>query len=145
MKQTLCSTEALALMLTATTLRAQALDDQKFEPSSLALQLHNPVATLISVPVENDWDFGSGPAHALTYTTKKDTTFGVDTASQYDWTGRQWTVPVEASVNQVLHFGGHHIEVGLTGRCYAESPSDGPRWGLGFTVTFLFPKSAKTP
>jgi hypothetical protein len=53
MEQTLCSTRALALMLIATTLRAQALDDQK--------------------------------------------------------------------------------------------PSDGPRWGLGFTVTFLFPKPAKTP
>ena len=100
MRQTLRSIQVLALLLTATTLRAQTIDDQKLQPASLAL----------------------------------------DTASQYDWTGRQWTVPVEASLSQVLHLGGHDIEIGLTGRYFTERPSDGPRWGLGFTVTFLFPK-----
>jgi hypothetical protein len=273
MKQALCSIQVLALLLTPTMLGAQTLADDKLEPSPLALQLHNPVATLVSVPIESDWDIGSGPAHAMTYTieakpvvpfslnqdwnlitrtlvpfiyaespevggaskaglgditatiyfspdkplggwywgagpglifpsathnelgaeqwsagptaavlrqnggwtvgaltghawsiaanhnrddvsttflqpfisytTKKDTTFGLDTASQYDWTGRQWTVPMEASVGQVLHFGGHDIEVGLTGRYYAERGSDGPRWGLGIAVTFLFPKLPK--
>jgi hypothetical protein len=28
----------------------------------------------------------------------------------------------------------------LAYRYYAEGPSDGPEWGLRFTVTFLFPK-----
>src|SRR3990172_5467927 len=81
----------------------------------------------------------------VSYTTKRDTTFGVDTASEYDWRTSQWTVPVEATVSQVLHFGGRDIEVGLTGRYYAQRPADGPNWGLGLTVTFLFPKKAKSP
>ena len=257
-------------LFSATTLGGQAAADKEAAVAQLALQLHNPVATLSSVPIENDWDFGSGPAHAMTYTamakpvvpfalspdwnlitrtivpviyaespevggaskaglgditatiyfspdkpmsgwywgvgpglifpsathnelgagkwsagptaavlrqdggwtfgaltghawsfagdprrdavsttflqpfmsytTKNDTTFGVDTASEYDWTGRQWTVPVEVSVSQVLHLGRQDIEVGLIGRYYAERPADGPRWGLSFTVAFLFPK-----
>jgi hypothetical protein len=80
----------------------------------------------------------------VSYTTKHDTTFGVDTASEYDWTGRQWTVPVEASVSQVLRLGRQDIEVGLIGRYYAECPAGGPRWGLSLTVTFMFPQAEKT-
>ena len=28
----------------------------------------NPVASLISVPIQNNWDFGIGPADAIRYT-----------------------------------------------------------------------------
>ena len=36
----------------------------------------------------------------LSYSTKQGTTFGVDTASEYDWKGRQWTVPLEATIGR---------------------------------------------
>ena len=276
MKQLFLALLALAIggLFPAPPLRAQTADDPKAEEASLAMQLHNPVAALIRVPIENDWDYGSGSGHDsiyqlslnpvvpfqlsedwnlitrtlipvavatsspghhantaglsdlaetiyfspdqpmggwfwgagpglifpsatdrdlgagkwsagptaallrqeggwtlgvltghawsfagdrhrddvsttflqpfVSYTTKHDTTFGVDTTSEYDWTGRQWTVPVEASVSQVLHLGGQEVEVGLTGRYYAERPADGPHWGLNLSVTFLFPKRSKT-
>ena len=38
------------------------------EESSLALKLHNPISDLITVPMENDFEFTSGSWHALTYT-----------------------------------------------------------------------------
>jgi hypothetical protein len=40
------------------------------EQAELAKKLNNPVADLISVPIENDWDFGIGPAHAMQYEVK---------------------------------------------------------------------------
>ena len=36
--------------------------------AELAKKLQNPVASLISVPVQNNWDFGIGPADAMKYT-----------------------------------------------------------------------------
>jgi hypothetical protein len=96
------------------------------------------------------WSFASshpGPAVSTTYlqpfmsyTTGKDTTFGVDTPSQYDWKFRQWTVPLEATIGQVLTIARQQLELDLAGRWYAERAPGGPQWGLSLTLTFLFPK-----
>ena len=43
-------------------------DDVKSQEADLAKKLQNPVAALISVPLQNNWDFGIGPAHAMKYT-----------------------------------------------------------------------------
>jgi len=40
-------------------------EDQQAE---LAKKLNNPVASLISVPIQNNWDFGIGAANAMKYT-----------------------------------------------------------------------------
>jgi hypothetical protein len=37
--------------------------------AKMAKQLQNPVADLISVPFQNNWDFGIGPADAMPYVT----------------------------------------------------------------------------
>ena len=42
--------------------------DEKSQYAELARQLSNPVASLISVPIQNNWDFGIGPANAMRYT-----------------------------------------------------------------------------
>ena len=42
---------------------AQAQD----QVAELAKKLNNPLAALISVPIQNNWDFGLGPAHAMQY------------------------------------------------------------------------------
>lgn len=36
--------------------------------AELAKKLQNPIASLISVPIQNNWDFGIGPANAMRYT-----------------------------------------------------------------------------
>ena len=38
------------------------------QAAELAKKLQNPVASLISVPIQNNWDFGIGPADAMRYT-----------------------------------------------------------------------------
>jgi hypothetical protein len=76
----------------------------------------------------------------VSYTTKTFTTFGLNTESSYDWEHRQWTVPLNASVSQLLKVGKQPIQLALGAKYYAEKPDGGPDWGLRFTVTFLFPK-----
>ncbi len=76
----------------------------------------------------------------FSYTTKTVTTFAVNTESTYDWQARQWTVPVNFMVQQLLKIGKMPIAFQVGYRYYAEKPSGGPDWGLRFTVTFLFPK-----
>jgi hypothetical protein len=43
-------------------------DDAKAKEAELAKELQNPIANLISVPIQNNWDFGIGPANAMRYT-----------------------------------------------------------------------------
>jgi hypothetical protein len=76
----------------------------------------------------------------LSYTTKKHTTFALNTESTYDWKNEQWTVPVNLSVKQLVKFGKQPVQFEFGGRYYPEKPDNGPNWGLRFTVTFLFPK-----
>jgi len=77
---------------------------------------------------------------SLSYTTEKDTTFGIDTQSSYDWTAGLWTVPLEGSASQVLKLAGQSLSLGLTVRSHLDHPVLGPKWGLTFTAAFLFPK-----
>jgi hypothetical protein len=72
------------------------------------------------------------------YTTKTFTTFMVNTESTYDWQEHQWSVPVNFMLNQMLKLGQQPIQLQLGYRYYAEGPSDGPDWGLRFTVFFFF-------
>lgn len=76
----------------------------------------------------------------LSYRTKTFTTFGVNSESSYDWEAHAWTVPVTFGVSQMLKVGKRPIQLGLSARYYVEKPADGPDWGLGFKITFLFPK-----
>lgn len=57
------------LLAAASHLPAQdATNSVANEQADLAKKLNNPVAALISVPIQNNWDFGIGPAHAMKYT-----------------------------------------------------------------------------
>jgi hypothetical protein len=76
----------------------------------------------------------------VSFTTKKFTTYGLNTESTYDWSNSQWTVPLNASVSQLLKIGKQPIQLSLGARYYAEKPDGGPDWGLRFAVTLLFPK-----
>ena len=45
-----------------------AAQDDANKSAELAKELQNPIASLISVPIQNNWDFGIGPANAMRYT-----------------------------------------------------------------------------
>ncbi|MDQ3563443.1 MAG: transporter [Pseudomonadota bacterium] len=108
-----------ALTLTVTTLVAQdaAAEDEKAKASELAMKLQNPVASLISVPIQNNWDFGIGAADAMRYTANV-----------------QPVIPFSISENWNL------ITRTILPIVYAESPVKGgdSKFGLGDTVQSLF-------
>jgi hypothetical protein len=43
-------------------------EDEQAKAAELAKKLQNPVASIISVPIQNNWDFGYGSANAMRYT-----------------------------------------------------------------------------
>jgi len=49
-------------------------------------------------------------------------------------------VPLEVSASQVFTLAGQEMSLGLTVRSHLDRPVFGPRWGLAFTATFLFPR-----
>src|SRR5580692_10000143 len=69
----------------------------------------------------------------VSYTTKTYTTFAMNTESTYDWNARQWTVPLNWTVQQLLKIGKQPVAFQLGYRAYADRPSGGPNWGLRFT------------
>jgi len=76
----------------------------------------------------------------LAYTTKKQTTFTLNTESTYDWEHSQWTVPINAMAAQLVKVGKMPMQFQIGGKYYAEGPSTAPQWGIRFAVIFLFPK-----
>ena len=75
----------------------------------------------------------------LAYNTRAATTFRLNTESSYDWTNRQWTVPINVIVSQLLRFGKQSVSIGLGYKYYAEKPTTGPDWGIRFIFTLLLP------
>lgn len=76
----------------------------------------------------------------LSFTTPRRTTWGLNTESTYNWRASQWTVPINASVSQLMRFGKQPVSLALAARVYADGPPGGPDWGLSLTFTMLFPK-----
>ncbi len=116
--------------------------------------------TLVVLKQEKGWTYGALANHLwsyageddradvnatfvqpfLSFTTKTHTTLTLNTESTYDWTQNQWTVPVNASVSQLLRIGKMPISLAFGYREYVEAPDGGPDWGLRFALTLLLPK-----
>jgi hypothetical protein len=76
----------------------------------------------------------------VNYSTKRGTSFILNTESTYDWEHDEWSVPINAGVTQVLKLGGQRIQIGLQGRYWAETPRGGPDWGFRLPIVLLFPR-----
>ncbi len=76
----------------------------------------------------------------VNYTTKKATSFFINSESTYDWENEQWSVPINFGVNQLLKLGKQPVQIGGGLRYWAESPDYGPQdWGARINLVFLFP------
>jgi hypothetical protein len=76
----------------------------------------------------------------VAYTTRSAWTYSLDTESNYDWVGKQWSIPIHFEVTKVVRFGRQPVSVGGALRCWAATPPGGPQaCGVRFVVTPLFP------
>jgi hypothetical protein len=76
----------------------------------------------------------------LNYTTKRATSFVLNTESSYDWKSDQWSVPINALVQQMFKVGDQRMQLGGGVRYWADAPESGPEgWGARVVLTLLFP------
>ncbi len=77
----------------------------------------------------------------LVYVTSTKTTIALNTESTYDWESRQWSVPINFTVSQLLKLGNQLIQVGGGVKYWADSPAGAAEdWGFRMQLTLLFPK-----
>ena len=78
----------------------------------------------------------------LAYTTKTYTTVSINTESTYNWKARQWSVPINLALTQILKVRNQPLSLQVGVRYWADSPERvGPKnWGYRMQLAFLFPK-----
>ena len=62
----------------------------------------------------------------------------VTAENTYDWTGDQFTIPINLAVRKMFKIGDLDAQWELGGRYYADKGDLGPDWGLRATMTLLF-------
>jgi hypothetical protein len=76
----------------------------------------------------------------VSYTTKRATTFSINTESTYNWKTKEWKVPINIAVAQLTRIKKQPVQFQIGARYYVASPEFGPDWGVRFVTTSLFPK-----
>lgn len=121
----------LVICLTCYGLRAQ--DGQTVTADELAKQLQNPIASLISVPFQNNWDFGIGRANGTRYTLNMQPVIPLSISEDWNLIGRL-ILPL---ISQTDVFGPSDNQTGLgdaviSGFFSPKAPTAGGLiWGVG--------------
>lgn len=77
----------------------------------------------------------------LAYITDTKTTYALNTESTYDWQNKEWAIPINFMVSQLLVVGKRPIQLSAGVRYWAESTDIGAEdWGFRLSVTLLYPK-----
>ena len=74
----------------------------------------------------------------LSYAFPSGLSYTANTESTYDWTGEQWTVPINLSASAITKMGTQLMSLAGGIRYYAEAPEGGPEWGVRVQLTLLF-------
>ncbi len=125
---------ACAIPLHAATVAADAGDEQ----AKLAMQLNNPVAALISVPLQSNWDFGIGPNDAYKYTLKIQPVIPITLNSEWNLISRTILPVIDAEspapgIDDAFGLGDSTQSFFFS----PQKPVDGLIWGAG--PIFLIP------
>lgn len=73
----------------------------------------------------------------------KGRTVSLTSETTYNWeasSGHHWNIPVNLIYGQVMQLGSQHLNLKGGVRYFAETPGEGPDWGLRFEVALLYPK-----
>ena len=132
------------------TAKDSTLGTGKWSAGPTAAVTHQRGPWTVTLLTAHAWSFAGDPLRSrvsatllepsVSFTTRRDTSLGVDTAAVYDWTEGEWTVPLELSLEQLVKIGKQPMSVGVTARYGLRHPADGPSWGLVATVTLVFPR-----
>lgn len=79
----------------------------------------------------------------LTKGLGKGRTVAVNTETSYNWEApgdHHWNVPINVMYSQIVKVGDQLVNLKGGVRGYAETPNEGPDWGLRLELSFLFPK-----
>ncbi|MEN0074897.1 MAG: transporter [Paracraurococcus sp.] len=55
----------------------------------------------------------------------------------YDWSGRQWALPLALGGSQLVKLGKVPVNLVAQARYWLDGPSDAPQWGLRFAAVFV--------
>ncbi|MCS0503334.1 transporter [Ancylobacter mangrovi] len=76
----------------------------------------------------------------LTYTTKDAWTFAVNSEMTYDWTGENWSIPINFQISKLLTIHDQPVSFQAGVRYWARTSEYGPEgFGGRLSVTYLFP------
>jgi hypothetical protein len=128
------------LAFTTTALFAQDAASDEKSAAELAKKLQNPIASLISVPIQNNWDFGIGPANAMRFTSNIQPVIRISLTKDWNLIART-ILPIIYAESPVV--GGHSAwGLGDTLQSFFFSPKEPVGgWILGGGPAFLWPTS----
>src|SRR3989304_4921099 len=117
---------------------AHAQDDSAAE---LAKKLQNPIASLISVPLPSNWDFGIGPEQAMRYTLNVQPVIPISLGK--DWNLITRTIVPFIHAESPVPGGDDHGGIGDIVQSFFFSPQQ-PQggWILGAGPVLLYPSAS---
>jgi hypothetical protein len=132
------------------TATADALKSNKWGAGPTFLALQQTGGATYGLLANHIWSYAGPGARDISatflqpffnYTFPSTTGVSVNLESSYDWTTKQWTVPLNVGVSHLYTVDKQRVSLGVFGRYYLATPTDGPGWGLRFVATLLFPKA----
>jgi hypothetical protein len=129
----------------------ELLSSEKWGAGPTAVVLTQQGGWTIGVLANHIWSYAGAEDRAgvnstflqpfVSYTTKDAWTFTLNSESTYNWTAREWSVPLNLLITKLVTIDKQPISLGAGVRYWADTPEDsGPEgWGARAVVTFLFP------
>src|SRR5208282_2743644 len=123
----------------------QAKEDEAkggLSAEELAKIAQNPVANMISVPFQNNFNFDVGPNKVTQYIMNFQPVIPISLNAQHR---DMWTVPVGGGIGRIVKLGGK-LPVNFKLAAYDNvcTPRNGASWQLQFQIQFLLPKALFT-